>query len=70
MSKNLLLPIVAAVLAIHVSCLDSSSPSEIKARQEHGEKKAVAEPVSGQNAYYKMYGAAKAWAPDIQGYKC
>jgi len=70
MSKNLLLPVVAAALAIHISCLDSSSPSEIKARQEHGEKKAAPEPVSGQNAYYKMYGAAKAWAPDIQGYKC
>ena len=60
--------VVAAALAVHVSCLDSSSPSE-KARKDKGEKKVI-EPVSGQNAYYKMYGAAKAWAPDVQAYRC
>ena len=69
MNKNFPLPLLAAALAIHVSCLDSSSPSEKKARTEKGEKKAV-EPVSGQNAYYKMYGAAKGWAPDTQAFKC
>ena len=59
---------LAGALATLVSCFDSSSPSE-KARHDKGEKKSV-EPVSGQNAYYKMYGAAKSWAPDIQGYRC
>lgn len=70
MSKNLPLQVAAAALALHVSCFDSSSPSEIKARKEHGEKKAEPEPVTGQVAYYKMYGAAKAWAPDVEGYRC
>ena len=64
------LPLLAAALAIHVACFDSSSPSELKARKEKGTTKAAPEPVSGQNAYYKMYGAAKAWAPDVEGYKC
>ena len=59
---------LAGALATLLSCFDSSSPSE-KARHDKGEKKVV-EPVSGQNAYYKMYGAAKAWAPDIQGFRC
>lgn len=69
MLKTFKLPlVVAAALAVHVSCLDSSSPSE-KARKDKGEKKVI-EPVSGQNAYYKMYGAAKAWAPDVQAYRC
>ena len=68
-SLLLTLPLIIGSLALLVSCLDSSSPSEVKARKEKGGKK-VAEPVSGQNAYYKMYGAAKAWAPDTQGYRC
>jgi hypothetical protein len=70
MLKSSTLPITAAAtLALHVACFDSSSPSEIKARQEKGAKKA-AEPVSGQNAYYRMYGLAKGWAPDVQAYQC
>ena len=69
MLTTLKLPlVVAAALAVHVSCLDSSSPSE-KARKDKGEKKVI-EPVSGQNAYYRMYGAAKGWAPDVQAYRC
>lgn len=70
MPRTAYLPIlVAAALAAHVACFDSSSPSEIKARQEKGEKKAL-EPISGQNAYYRMYGLAKGWAPDLQAYRC
>lgn len=67
--KSPLLAIAAAAVVSLTGCFDSSSPSEIKARQEKTEKKAP-EPVSGQNAYYKMYGAAKSWAPDLQGFKC
>ncbi len=70
MHKNALLPVLAALLAIHLSCLDSSSPSEIKETKEKGGKKAAPAPVSGQNAYYRMYGAAKGWATDIQAFKC
>ncbi len=69
MQKTSLLPVVAVALAIGVACFDSSSPSEIKAKKEKVEKKAP-EPVSGQNAYYRMYGAAKGWSTDIQGYRC
>jgi hypothetical protein len=57
-------------LTVGVGCFDSSSLSEIKAKKEKGEKKAPPEPVSGQNAYYRMYGAAKGWATDIQAYSC
>jgi hypothetical protein len=67
MHKNSLL--IAGALATLASCFDSSSPSEKKAREEKTGKKA-AEPVSGQNAYYKMYGAAKGWSTDLQGYRC
>lgn len=70
MPRNLLLPLtVAFTFSLHLGCFDSSSPSEIKARQEKGAKK-EAEPVTGQTAYYKMYGLAKSWAPDVQGYQC
>lgn len=61
--------LASASVLVTTACFDSSSPSEIKARQEKAEKKAP-EPVSGQNAYYKMYGAAKGWAQDLQGFRC
>lgn len=68
-SSSLAAAILAAAAFMTTGCFDSSSPAEIKARQEKAEKKAP-EPVSGQNAYYKMYGAAKSWAQDLQGFRC
>ncbi len=70
MSKHSPLRIIlAGSFLMLASCMDSSSPSEIKARQEKAEKKAP-EPVSGQTAFFKMYGAAKSWAPDLEGFRC
>ncbi|MEZ5353862.1 MAG: hypothetical protein R2762_14585 [Bryobacteraceae bacterium] len=34
------------------------------------EKKAPPEMVGGQSAFFKMYGQARVWAQDVQGYQC
>jgi hypothetical protein len=50
-----------ALLLIAASCADTPKTAEVKK-----EAPKPPEPVSGQYAFFQMYGAARAWAQDLQ----
>ena len=74
MKNTLLAALLGATFLLVTSCgnvFDSSTPSEIKARENKAKGvKAPPEPVSGQSAFFRMYAQAKTWAPNVQGFKC
>src|ERR1051325_8715011 len=60
--RKLILPICGALLVALSACSDTTAPKTAEKKKE-AEK---LEPITGQDAIYKMYQVARSWAPDCQ----
>lgn len=56
------LGVVFAAALVFTGC--SSAPKETAKKKE--EPKAAPEPITGRNAFFKVYVTARSWAPDVQ----
>jgi hypothetical protein len=57
--------LTTALLLVAAACTPSEAPKAVETK-----KKAPPEKVGGQSAFFKMYGQARTWSQDVQGFKC
>lgn len=62
MKRHSKVPFFLASVLLLAGCSGTPKPAEKKAK----EPEKPAEPITGQKAFYQMFGMARQWAPDVQ----